>query len=308
MVSTGFTAQSNALSPALNIGTASSYSVLGASTVTNTGLTSLSGDLGVSPGTAITGFPPGVIAGTIHSNDASAVTAQADVALAYANAVSQTPTGSITGINLGGNTYTPGVYQALSSAALTGTVTLDAQGDKTAVFLFQMGSTLTTATASHVTLIDGAQACNVYWQVGSSATIGTNTDFSGTVLALTSITVNTGATFDGRALAHNGAVTLDSNIFTQSACDNSTPTPTPTVTATATATATPSPIPSVTPTPDLPSAIPTEEDPADPPPIALAPTGISSMGLWPIAGSTIVGIVAFVVADVFQRRRLRSRD
>lgn len=288
--------------------------MLGASTVTNTGLTSLSGDLGVSPGTAITGFPPGVIAGTIHSNDASAVTAQEDVALAYANAVSQTPTGSITGVNLGGNTYSPGVYQALSSAALTGTVTLDAQGDKTAVFLFQMGSTLTTATASNVTLINGAQACNVYWQVGSSATIGTNTDFSGTILALTSITVNTGATFDGRALAHNAAVTLDSNTFTQSACDNSTPSPTPTPTptpaptATATATATPSPIPSVTPTPDLPSAIPAEEDPADPPPIALAPTGISSMGLWPIVGSTIVGIVAFVVADVFQRRRLRSRD
>jgi hypothetical protein len=203
-----------------SLGTAQSFAVLGATTVTNTGPTIITGDLGVSPGTAVTGFPPGiVIGGTIHAADAVAANAQADTTAAYNDLASQacdTTFGVPT--DIGGMTLVPGVYCFASSAGLTGALTLDAQGDPNAVWVFKIGSTLITASNSSVLIINGGQQCNVFWQVGSSATLGTGTTFIGNILALTSITLTTNATLSGRALAQNGAVTLDSNRVAISAC------------------------------------------------------------------------------------------
>jgi hypothetical protein len=204
---------------AAGLGTADSFAVLGGSTVTNTGPSVISGDLGVSPGSEVTGFPPGTVTnGTIHAADAVAAQAQDDTSTAYDNLAGQRCDEDLTDQDLGGKTLTSGVYCFDSSAQLTGTLTLDAQGNPNAVFIFQIGSTLTTASNSGVNLINGAQACRVFWQVGSSATLGTTTAFIGNVLALTSITANTSATVDGRLLAQNGAVTLDSNTITRATC------------------------------------------------------------------------------------------
>lgn len=197
----------------ISLGTAGNFGVLGGSTVTNTGSTVVNGSVGVSPGTAVTGFPPGVvIGGTIHSNDGVAIQAQVDLVTAY-DEIEATPcTVDLTGQDLGGLTLTPGVYCFDTSAQLTGALTLDALGNPDALFLFKTGSTLTTASGSSVTVINGGSACNsVFWQVGSSATIGTATSFAGDILALTSITLTTGADTSGRLLARNGAVTLDTN-------------------------------------------------------------------------------------------------
>jgi hypothetical protein len=197
----------------VGLGAAESFSVLGASTVTNTGPTNLGGDLGVSPGTAITGFPPGTLAGTTHSADVQSGAAHTDLQAAYNDAAGRTPTETVAG-DLVGRTLNAGVYSSASSLALSGTLTLDGQGNPDAVFIFQMGSTLTTATASNVKLINGAQASHVFWQVGSSATLGTTSSIAGTIMALASITVTTGVNIEGRALALNGAVTLDTNTIT----------------------------------------------------------------------------------------------
>jgi len=202
------------LSAQISLGTAQNFGVLGGSTVTNTGATTVNGSVGVSPGSAVTGFPPGVVVGgAIHSNDAVAQQAQNDLTTAYNNIVSTPCTVDLTGQNLGGLTLTPGVYCYSSSAQLTGALTLDALGNANALFLFKIGSTLTTASNSSVTVINnGGNSCNkAYWQVGSSATLGTGTSFAGDILALTSITLTTGANTNGRALARNGAVTLDTN-------------------------------------------------------------------------------------------------
>ena len=200
------------------LGTAADFGVLGATTVTNTGPTVVNGDVGLSPGTAVTGFPPGIVNGTIHAADAVAAQAQSDLTDAYNVAAGRPCDTLLTGQDLGGMTLTHGVYCFSSSAGLTGTLTLDGQGDPNAVFIFQIGSTLTTASASRVNFINGAQSCLAVWQVGSSATLGTTTAFGGSILALTSITATTGATVDGRLLARNGAVTLDSNTVTSSQC------------------------------------------------------------------------------------------
>jgi uncharacterized protein (TIGR03382 family) len=198
------------------LGSARAFAVVGGSEVTNTGPTVLTGSLGVSPGSAITGFPPGIVTdGTIHAGDAVAAQAQADITVGYNQLASLAPTQVLTGTDLGGLTLFPGVYFFSSSAFLTGTLTLDAMGDPDALFVFQIGSTLISASDSAVTLINSANACEVYWQVGSSATLGTDSDFIGNIFALTSITLNTRATLiEGRALARNGAVTMDSNIIT----------------------------------------------------------------------------------------------
>jgi hypothetical protein len=221
--------QAFAATAPVELGTAGSYSVLGATTVTNTGPTSLGGDLGVSPGTAITGFPPGTAGGATHAGDAQAAQAQSDLAIAYDDAAGRAPTEAVAG-DLVGRTLTDGVYKSAGPLEISGTLTLDAQGDPDAVFIFQVASTLITASASTVALINGAQACHVYWQVGSSATLGTNSTFLGSILALTSISVTTGATVKGRALARNGAVTLDNDTFTDPSC-TSTPPPSTTTTA-----------------------------------------------------------------------------
>jgi hypothetical protein len=213
-----FQAAFAAVAPSL--GTAGSFAVLGGSTVTNTGPTILIGDLGVSPGTAITGFPPGtVVGGTIHAADAVAAQAQNATTTAY-NALASQACNTTFGVptDLVGMTLVPGVYCFSSSAALSGALTLDAQGDPNAVWVFKVGSTLITGSNASVVTINGGQQCNVFWQVGSSATIGTGTSFAGNILALTSITLTTNATLAGRALAQNGAVTLDSNVVSISTC------------------------------------------------------------------------------------------
>ena len=221
----------------VGLGTAASFAVLAGTTVTNTGPSVISGDVGVSPGTAVVGFPPGVVnSGTIHAADAVAAQAQADVTTAYNDAAGRSTTATVTA-DLAGQTLVSGVYTG-ATLGLTGTVTLDAQGDPNAVFIFQAASTLITASSSVVALTNGADACNVYWQVGSSATLGTNSTFVGTVLALTSVTATTSATINGRLLARNGAVTLDSNVITSSACGTSTSTTTTTTTTQAPTTTT----------------------------------------------------------------------
>jgi hypothetical protein len=202
-----------------SLGSAQSFAVLGGSTVTNTGSSTITGDLGVSPGSAVTGFPPGlVMSGTIHAADAVALAAQNSVTTAYNSLASQPCTQDLTGQDLGGQTLTPGVYCFSSSAQLTGTLTLNAQGNGNAVFIFKIGSTLTTASSSSIVLINGGSLCNVFWQVGSSATLGTATSFAGNILALTSITLTTSARVTGRTLARNGAVTLDTNTVAANAC------------------------------------------------------------------------------------------
>ncbi len=197
-----------------NIG---NFSVLAGSTVTNTGPTTVSGNVGVSPGTAITGFPPGTAGGTIQSSDGATDQAQIALAAAYEDAAGRSGGKTLAG-DLAGQTLTSGVYTSTSSLENSGAVTLDAQGNPNAVFIFQIGSTLTTASGSHVILVNGASACNVFWQVGSSATLGTGSVFNGNILALASITVTTGVTLNGSALARTGAVTLDDDVITSCPC------------------------------------------------------------------------------------------
>ena len=206
-----------AVASPVTLGTALSFSVLGGSAVTNTGPSVISGDVGVSPGSSITGFPPGIINGTVHQNDAVASQAKSDLTTAYNNAAGQAADASLPP-DIGGLTFVPGVYNASSSLGLTGTVTLDAQGDGDAIFIFQIGTTLTTGSASNVLLINGADPCNVFWQVGSSATLGTSTTFAGTIMAAVSATLTTGASVTGRVLASSGAVTLDTNVITTPDC------------------------------------------------------------------------------------------
>ena len=184
-----------AIGTTVGLGTAGSYSVLGGTTVTNTGPSVLSSNVGVSPGSAITGFPPGTTGGVVHANDAHAAQAQADLTTAYNDAAGQASDASI-GTELGGLTLAPGVYTAASSTQITGPLTLDAGGDPDAVFIFQIGSTLVTGSNSSVVLLNDAQSCHVFWQVGSSATLGTSSGFVGTIMALTSVTANTGATVE----------------------------------------------------------------------------------------------------------------
>lgn len=212
-----------------SLGNAASFGVLAGSTVTNTGSSVIAGNVGVSPGSAITGFPPGTVSSgnALHAANATSAAAQLSLTTAYNDLAGQTPTRNLTGQDLGGLTLTGGVYKFDTSAQLTGNLTLNAQGSTNSAFIFQIGSTLTTASNSSITMINGGSLCNVYWQVGSSATLGTSTAFLGNILALTSITLNTGATVTGRALARNGAVTLDTNTATAASCNTSTAPPTP---------------------------------------------------------------------------------
>jgi hypothetical protein len=194
-----------------SLGTALNFTVLAGSTITNTGPSVITGNLGLGPGSAVTGFPPGVVTGVRHVSDAVSLQAKNDLVTAYTEAANAPVTTDLTGIDLGGLNLTPGVYKFSASAQLTGPLTLSGNG----IFIFQVGSALTTASNSTVLLTNGAQACGVYWQIGSSATLGTATHFQGNLMALTSITLTTGASIlTGRALARNGALTLDSNHIT----------------------------------------------------------------------------------------------
>jgi hypothetical protein len=206
--STDVLASPGAVAPSL--GSAASFVALASSTLTNTGSGVFIGDVGVSPGTELIGFPPGtIINGTKHIADAVAAQAQIDANTAYNDLAGQTCNVDLTGQDLGGMTLEPGVYCFDTSAQLTGDLILDAVGDPLAVWVFQMGSTLTTASASTVTVINDGKALNAFWQVGSSATLGTGTRFIGNILAYESITLDTGAGLTGRILALNGAVTMD---------------------------------------------------------------------------------------------------
>ncbi|MFD3420982.1 ice-binding family protein, partial [Streptomyces decoyicus] len=196
------------------LGTAATYGVLANTAITNTGPTVVAGNLGVSPAGAVTGFPPGTVTGTIHVNDAAAAQAQADLLIGYTNALSQPVTGTVA-TELGGTTLTPGVYNSASGTfGLNGTLTLDAQGNPNAVFIFKTTTTLITGATGNVNLINQAQSANVFWQVGSSATLGAGSTIRGSILAFTSITATAGAIVDGRLLALGAAVTLDSNAVT----------------------------------------------------------------------------------------------
>jgi hypothetical protein len=231
-----------AIAPSL--GAAASFSVLGGQSVNNTGPSVVGGDLGVSPGTSITGFPPGIVNGAIHQTDPVALQAQADVVIAYNQLAGQACNTDLTGQDLGGMTLVEGVYCFSSAAQLTGQLTLDAQGNSAAVWVFQVASGLNTASSASVLITNGGGPCNVFWQVGSSATLGTGNTFVGNILALTSISLATNTNISGRALARNGSVTMDSNNISIESCGAAV---TPTATSTGpTATATTVPVPTAT--------------------------------------------------------------
>ena len=219
-----FASSALAAAARVGLGTAESFSVLAGSTVTNTGPTTMFGDLGLSPGSSVTGAPH--VLGQTHVDDAVAIEAKNALTTAYNDAASRPSNGSA-GTDLAGQVFLPGVRTASSSLLLSsGSVTLDAQGDPNAVFIFQIGTTLITGSNTTVALVNGAQACNVFWQVGSSATLGTGTRFVGTVMASATITANTAATIHGRLLAQTGAVNLDTNTITTSNCAGGSETPT----------------------------------------------------------------------------------
>jgi len=225
---------------AVGLGKATPFAVLGGTEVTNTGASVITGDLGVSPGSSVTGTPQ-VKNGTIYAATAVAATAQAALGTAYTDAAGRTPTtpANFSSSNLGGKSLASGVYKATSTLRLTGTLTLNGNGDPNAVFVFQAGSTLVTASNSTVKLTGGAQACNVFWKVGSSATLGSTSTFVGSVLALTSVTVTTKVTVTGRVLARNGAVTLiDDTITRPATCVTATSTTSTTSTTSAVGTPT----------------------------------------------------------------------
>lgn len=217
MLTVPFAGTAQAAATEIPLGTAADFSVLAGSTVTNTGTTTVAGSVGVHPGTAITGQNTMVIGGTAHSGDAVALQAQTDLTAAYGNAAGQTPP-IAADPELGGETLVGGVYNRAAAMALNGVLTLDGQNDPDSVWVFQAGTTLITGSAASVVLINGADPCNVYWQVGSSATIGTTTAFVGNIMADQSIAMQTGATLQGRALARIGEVTLDNNVITNPIC------------------------------------------------------------------------------------------
>jgi hypothetical protein len=199
------------------LGAAVNFAVLGGSGITNTGATTVTGDLGLSPGSSVGGFPPGILVGTQHVNDPIANQAKLDLTAAYNDAAGRTCTDIVTlSGNIGGLTLTPGLYKSTSSLAISsGDVTFDAKGNANAIFIIQIASTLTTTSGRKVILSGGALASNIFWQVGSSVTFGTTSVFKGTLMAMQSITFNTGASLDGKALARTGAVVMAGNAISK---------------------------------------------------------------------------------------------
>ena len=292
-----------AAAPPIPLGNADPFVVLAGQTITNTGTTTITGDIGISPGSSLTGGPPLMILnGTSHVADPVALGAQAALGTAFDNAAGQTPATAIPS-ELGGSTLVPGIYSS-GVFTITNTLTLDAGNDPNAVFVFQSAATLNAAAGSHVALINGASPCNVFWLVRSSATLNTTADFSGNILALTDVHLRTGAIVHGRALARNGEVTLDANTITKPPSCQVTPTPTPTVTATPTATPT-----------ALPTALPTVISPS--PQVTVVPTGAVSTGdgstsgggtnpLGLLAGVLVLAGIAGATVVAVRRRRLNA--
>jgi hypothetical protein len=217
--------QAAAAQTTVNLGRASPFAVLAATTVTSAGVSTIGGDIGVSPGTAITGFGPGTLTGTLEGGSTKAANAQTDLGPAYADVIARTPATPVTALGAAGagQTVSPGLYDHGSGLGLAGTLNLDAGGDPDAVFIFRAGSTLTTAAGSVVNLVNGAQACRVFWQVGSSATLGASSVMKGNLLVYTSVTVGAAVNVAGRILATGGAVTLDNDVITVPGCSDPAP-------------------------------------------------------------------------------------
>lgn len=268
----------------VNLGTAKSFAVLAGTTITNTGSTTITGDVGLHPGDAVTGFDTVTLHGAQHIGDAVASGAKDALVAAYNDAAGATPVNQVP-TELGGTTLKPGVY-ASATLGLTGTLTLDGNG----VYIFQAGSTLITAPGSSVKLTNGASACDVYWQVGSSATLDTTTSFKGTILALTSIALNNGVTLEGRALARNGAVTMINDTIDSSTCAAPSPTATPA--------ATPKPGATARPTVTTP---PTDT-------MASTPAGSADRGIAGFLVLLAISAVALVGSLRFVANRSRARD
>ena len=280
--------------PPVGLLTAEPFAVLaGTPAITNTGPSVITGNVGIHPGAAVTGFPPGTVNGTIHAADAVALQAKTDLVTAYDDAAGRTPATVVAGGILGGQTLVSGVYNSGGlTFNLTGTLTLDAQNDPSAVWIFQATSDLITASSSTVSFINGAQPCNVFWQVTSSATLGSGSTFAGTILALTSITMDSGVTMSGRALARNGTVTLINDAITRPVCAAPTPTPTP------------APTSSTNPTPPAGTDIP------PPPPTdatgTTAGSGPESALVFVVLGPAFLGIVLLVLTEVRRRSLARA--
>jgi hypothetical protein len=273
---------------AVPLGTSADFAVLGASTVTNTGNSVIDGSVGLWAGTAVTGFPPGVVTppGTIQVTTTAAQQAQADLTTAFGDAAGRS-VDTITPADLANQDLTAGVYSALGKPALSlsGPLTLDGGNDPTSVFIFQTNATLTTASNTVITLINGAQECNVFWEVGDSATLGTTSDFAGNILAQNSITVTTGVTVHGRALARAGAVTLDTDLFLPPTCANAVPTTTTTVPAPTTTT-----VPAGTTTSTVPAGTTTSTVPAGTS-TSTVPAATTTTTGAPVSGTTVAGAV-----------------
>lgn len=305
----------NAAITTVNTASAGSYALLSSQAITNTGSTLIYGNMGITPLAAITGFPPGVQASGFRNVDNTlAVTAQTDDNAALVQAQGESPVTQTISTGppgeFGGLTLTPGVYTTPSSAQITGTLTLNAGGDPNAQWVFQVGSTLTTASASNFVLEGGAQACDVYWAVGSSATLGTNSTFDGTILAMDSDTLTTGAVVNGGVFASTGAITLDDNTVTAAACAMAPPPPPPTTTTTTTAppatTTTTTTAPPTTTTTRPPTTTTTTRK-------VIIPVGAPATGFGGAAGGSgpspllPIGLSALVLAGVFGAFALRAR-
>jgi Ice-binding-like len=302
----------NAATPTVNLRSAGAYAVLAAAGVTNTHAagtqTVVNGDLGTHPTAAITGFPPGTVNGAQHPADASALAARTDLTAAYVDAQGRTPFTSIVAA-LGGTTLTPGVYRSPPAGFdITGTLTLNGQGDPTAVFIFQMpATTLITAASSNLSLIGSAQSCNIFWQVGSSATLGATSTFRGNILADTTISAGQNASVDGRLLAGavtaSGAVTLIDDNVTMSTCaapDSPAAIVVP-IPVAPVVIITPSPTPATTP-----GATTTPGPTKTPTPVTTLPS-TSTSGGFPIPGIALMLAALVAALVVYRQRRLRIR-
>jgi len=288
----------------VGLGTAGSFAILAGSGITNTGATTINGDVGTYPTTSETGTGSMTITGTNHAGDAVTQGAKNNLVTAYNTAAGESPATAVAA-DLGGQTLNPGTYNSASSLGLTGTVTLNGQGNADALFVFQAGSSLTTASTSSVNLINGAQACNVFWQVGSSATLGTTSTFRGTLMALTSVSVNKGVTINGRLLARNGAVTLINDTIASPTCATSTGGSTTGTGGTAkTATKTPSPSGTGT-SPGTPGVTGSGTPIGTTGSGTLPFTGINPL-LPVVGGSLVAGGMALIGLSNTRRRRTRA--